>query len=346
MYRILEEDFEYIVSNLTELNKLQNSIVFITGATGFIGSLIVKALDYANKKNNLNITIRVLVRNKSKAEEILKGCNVFYINGDICNLPEINEKIDYIIHCAAVTKSKEMIDTPVEVIEGIVNGTHNILKLGYYKQIKSMVYLSSMEVYGRTEPELKHVGEANIGYIDIQNTRSCYPLGKRMAENLCYCYNAEYNVPVKVARLAQTFGAGILKNETRIFSQFAKSIIHNTDIILHTDGSSTGNYCYSADALIGMFLLLLNGDDGEIYNIANENTCMTIRQMAELVAKNIAHGNISVKFEIPEGNQYGYAAPVEMKLSSDKIRKLGWRPKYGLEEMYRRMISYMLEDEQ
>jgi len=341
MSKVITEDFEYITDNLTSLHRLQGSTVLVTGATGFLGSLIIKTLDYANKKMSLNIKLLALVRDETKVKNILKGCEITVIKGDICELPEIPDNIEYIFHCAAITKSKEMVEKPVQVIEGIVNGTQNILKLAHEKNIKSMVYLSSMEVYGATNPELEYVKEDDLGYLQIQNARSCYPLGKRMAENICYSNFCQYKVPVKIARLAQTFGAGILKTENRVFHQFAQSAIKGEDIILHTDGASSGNYCYCADAVLGLLLLLLKGTDGEIYNIANENANMTIKQMAEMVSDKITKGKISVTYDIPKENTFGYAIPAKMKLSSEKIRKLGWQPKYNLVETYERMIQDM-----
>lgn len=153
-----------------------------------------------------------------------------------------------------------------------------------------MVYLSSMEVYGIVEcPSGCRVAEweAGNGRVDILYKRSCYPLGKRMAENICYSYFKEYNVPVKIARLAQTFGRGILPSDHRVFAEFARAVQSGTDIILHTEGASMGNYCAIDDVMDGILLILKQGQDGEAYNVVNEENTMTIRQMAELVATKI-----------------------------------------------------------
>lgn len=138
------------------------------------------------------------------------------------------------------------------------------------------------------------VDENDCGIIDIMNARSCYPMGKRMAENLCFNYFYQYGLPVKIARLAQTFGAGILETDNRVFAQFARSVINKKNIVLHTDGSSIGNYCYSADAILGLILILLNGTNGQAYNVVNEESTMTIRQMAELVATRVAGGQLQL----------------------------------------------------
>ena len=82
-----------------------------------------------------------------------------------------------------------------------------------------------------------------MGYIDVSDVRSCYPIAKIMSENLCHSYFAEYGVPVKIARLAQTFGRGIRKDDNQVFAQFANAVRTGSDIVLHTAGISMGNYC-------------------------------------------------------------------------------------------------------
>ena len=89
---------------------------------------------------------------------------------------------------------------------------------------------------------------------------------------------------------AQTFGAGVSKDEGRVFAQFAKSAMGKTDIVLHTKGESTGNYCYTADAVMGILTVLLKGNDGEVYTIANPETTSKIKDMAQMVADTIGQG--------------------------------------------------------
>lgn len=164
--------------------------------------------------------------------------------------------------------------------------------------------------------------------------RSCYPLAKRMAENICYCYFREYGIPVKVARLAQTFGKGVLPGENRVFVQFAHSVLEGRDIVLHTCGSSVGNYCDIEDAIKGILTILEKGTEGEAYNVVNESNTMTIREMAEMVCRKLAADQIKVVYDIPKENVYGYAAETGLRLSGKKLESLGWKPVKGLEEMY------------
>ncbi len=116
-------------------------------------------------------------------------------------------------------------------------------------QRRSLV--SSMEMYGKFEKEGEkspYIDEETLGYINPLEIRSNYPESKRMCENMCVAYKKQYDLPVSVARLSQTFGAGILQTENRVFAQFARSAIRGEDIVLHTLGKSEGNtYGYAAD---------------------------------------------------------------------------------------------------
>ena len=106
-----------------------------------------------------------------------------------------------------------------------------------------MVYVSSMEEYGVTEDTGAFAGEEELGMIDLKAPRSCYPMGKRMAEHYCHIYYEEFQVPVKIARLAQTFGRGISLRDDRVYMQFARAVFEGRDIVLKTAGKSVGNYC-------------------------------------------------------------------------------------------------------
>lgn len=334
---VLKEDLEYIANYDLPYENLKGRTVFVTGATGLIGVSLVRALLAIG-----NIKILAFVRSEEKARKIYgEDSRVELVIGDITNPISVSGEVEYIFHCASVTTSKVMIEKPVETLFTAVEGTKNILELAKEKNVKSIVFVSSMEMYGSFE-ELDHeVTEKDLGYIDPLKIRSNYPESKRLCENMCIAYLAEYGIPVKIARLAQTFGAGILPGENRVFAQFARSAINRENIILHTKGLSEGNYCYTRDCVTGLLTILLKGKDGEAYNVANPDSHTTIVDMAKMVANKIADGEIKVVFDIPESNTFGYAADTKMKLNSDKLQKIGWKPEIGLEEAYKRTIKWM-----
>lgn len=341
------EDMKLVSESSLPFEEYRNCTFLITGSTGLIGSLLVKNLLYCNEKYNLHLKVFAVVRSLEKAEKVFSA---FLPDPAlellICDLTEqqiqLDADIDYIIHTAAVTQSKLMVTKPVETIRLSLNSTMHLLNLAVCKKIKCFLYISSMEVYG-TLPIERKAKEEMLGYIDLQAVRSCYPESKRMCECLCLAYAEEYGVNTRIARLAQTFGAGIQDTENRVFAQFARSAIQGKNIVLHTYGKSEGNYVYTRDAVRALLLLLVKGERAGVYNISNEKNHMTIAEMAELVAGRIAKGTIDVEFDVPEdGTIYGYAADAKLFLDSEKMMDLGWKPEVDMIEAFERMIADMV----
>lgn len=339
---ILQEDLDYIANSNISLEDLKDSRVLVTGATGLIGVSLVRALLCANRVRNLNLQVLALIRNKEKAKRIYRKLtnrkDLIFLQGDVNQKISAQLKVDYIFHCASITSSNTMINSPVETLLTSIDGTKNVLNFALENDCRSFVYISSMEMYGSFAETNNNVTETELGYINPLSVRSNYPESKRLCENMCIAFWSEYGLPVKIARLSQTFGAGILSGENRVFAQFARSAIEGKDIILHTKGESEGNYCYTRDAIMGLFLILLKGKNAEAYNVANPETHTTIADMAKMVCQKFGNGKIKVVFDIPKSNKFGYATDTKMKLNSDKLKKLGWMPEIGLEEAYRRMI--------
>lgn len=343
--KIFKEDMDYIIhANFINWEKLNNKTIFITGATGLIGYYLTSALVYKNIKENNNIKILALVRNLEKAklqfEEHLKvDNNLKFICGDLNNIPIISEKVDYIVHGASPTISNLFIEKPVEVIQSIVNGSQNILELAKSKNIKSMVYLSSMEVYGeyKTEEVLK---ENSVLKLNPNNIRDCYPLGKALVENISKAYFKEYEVPVNILRISQTIGlkenVNLIKNR-KIIQEIIYSIINEKDIVLSTKGESKRTYIYIRDVITAIILVLLSNKYGETYNVANEKSYDSIYNMIDNVIKNVA--NNKIKLLIKEENTNKYPKTNYLKLSSKKIEKIGWENSVDLITMFKKIVE-------
>ena len=221
-------------------------------------------------------------------------------------------------------------------------GTKKILEQAKICNVKSMVYLSSMEMYGVLNSN--DVQEDVQGFIDPLNIRSSYSQSKRICELYSYSYYDEYNVPVKIARIAQTFGAGISSKESRVFKVFADSILKQQDIILKSEGSSSINFSYTTDTVIGILCILLNGKNGEAYNLVSNATNMTILDSAKWLAQKYGKGLVNVKIQISKMN-FGFAPYNNMILNNKKIKSIGWRPKYDLKQGYDRLLKYLEEEE-
>ena len=235
-----------------------------------------------------------------------------------------------------------MVEKPVETIMTTIEGTRNMMEFAVRCNMQGCVYLSSMEAYGTVDADFGEVSEQDLGYIDLTNVRSSYSESKRMAECLCAAYASEYGVNIKVARLAQTFGAGISKDENRVFAQFAKSVLTGEDIILHTKGDKANCYCYTSDAVAGILMLLTKGESGQVYNISNEETFCSVKEMAEIFLEYDNTAKCKLRIEIPENvNSLGYAPSSVLKLNSEKIRMLGWRPQKNMKDMAYRLMESM-----
>lgn len=324
------------------IEKLKSAKILITGATGLIGSVLTKYLLSLNELLQLEMQLLLLVRDKTKLESsILENRNhvtVKIIHGDILELPKLSGEIDYIIHGASITVSKMMIENPVEVVKTNIDGTINMLELSRRKNIKSMLYLSTMEVYGFTEEE-KLLTENDMQYLNPLAIRSSYPESKRMAENLCVSYASEYGVPVKIIRLAQTFGRGVKADDTRVFAEFARCARDKRNICLLTDGESRRMYLDTEDAVRAILTVLLKGNNGEAYNAANKNTYCSIYEMAKLVSSEISKGIIEVQFDANSKNKSEFPPPHRLLLDVTKLETLGWQPTIGLKEMYVQMLK-------
>lgn len=321
---------------------LKGKTLFITGATGLIGTALIKSLSLANQKYDLDIRILALVRSIEKARERFeveeKTGILQLLVGSVEELPHIEEHIDYVIHAASQTSSKAFVDYAVETIQTAVVGTKNMLELARINKVLGFVYLSSMEVYGTPQKGHK-VSENDPGVLNPLDVRNSYPISKLMCESLCCAYASEYMIPTRVARLTQTFGPGVDQNDNRIFAYLAKCVVNKQDIVLKTKGETERSYLSVTDSVTAILAILLKGESGSAYNCANENTYCSIAEMAEKVAMD---GGVKVRYEIQDAKANGFLNTIFMDLDTTKLQKIGWRPIYGTDigEMFRNLIKW------
>ena len=343
--KLYREDLETIVLDDTiPWDILKGTDVLVTGATGLIGSALVNALLYANQIRKLGCRVHALVRNREKAECLFAkqkkaDLGLLIVEQDVLSLNQYEKNIDYIIHGASLTSSKSFVEEPVETIETAIQGTTNLLKLAREKKTKSFVYLSTMEVYGTPTTD-EPITEEHGTNLDTMHIRNSYPISKRMCENLCACYAMEFQVNTKVVRLTQTFGAGADYQDGRVFAEFVRCAVERHDIVLHTAGKTKRSYLYTADAVRAVLVVLLCGERANVYNVANEKSYCSIYEMAQLVAKECAKGEIQVRCEVEKDlNRYGYMPELHMNLDTTKLKRLGWKPEYDLPEMFKRLYE-------
>ncbi len=338
---IQKTEFENI-SKILNTSDLQNKSILVTGANGLIGSYLIDYLVYLlNQANNTNITIYAMSRSKTKLEQRFKETqNLVLVEQDLNEDLKFDSKIDYIIHTAGNAHPLAFSKYPVDTMKTNLLGTMNLLELAKKYNAK-LLYLSTGEIYGNNIDK-KPFKESDLGIVDTKLARSCYPESKRAAETLCIAYSSQYDVHVNIARLCYVYGATITDTNSRADAQFLRNAIDKQNIVMKSEGLQERTYCYVADCVSALLVILLSGKNGEFYNIANPNSIVSIKEYAQTLA-DIA--NVKLIFELPDDiEKKGYSKPADSILDSTKLQNIGWKPFYdiktGLKNTYIQKKEY------
>lgn len=341
MNRILEDDLKTIIAEDLSWEKLKNKTVMITGASGMVGSYMLYVLLMLNDEKHYGIKVDAVMRNVNKLpEEIRNREDVNVVVADVTkDIPDVGD-IDYIIHAASPASPLIMQNQPVETIAANTIGTFKTLELAKEKNAEGYLFISSREIYGQPDEGQEFFYENTYGFVDQLNPRSCYSEGKKAAETMCVCFHEEYGLNTKIARLAHTYGPGMSIYDGRVQADFLKNVYHNEDIVLKSEGTAVRTYTYIADAIAGMYRILLDSED-IVYNIGNEAGKVSIRDLAEILVSIYPERGLKLVFDIPEGGTKGTAPYTLGILSSEKLRKLGWNPKYSVKDGFKRTLEYL-----
>ena len=344
MKTIFWEDMEHICRcGFIPWERLAGRTVLVTGSTGLVGFHVTGALLYADKRHGLGLRVLALARDRGRAEhlyrEFLPSGELQFLVGTVEHLPSIGGSVDYIVHGAAVTASREMLEHPAGTLWTTVQGTREVLELARAHKTLGLTFLSSMEVYGHRTDEapLSETAEARLS---PANPRDSYPIGKAMAESLCLAYAKEYGVRTCCLRLSQVLGyveRDPGPDEGNIVRQILESVREGRDIRLLTKGGSRRTHVYIRDAVSAILAALLNERAQGICNVADETAYASVHGLCEMAANGPGQGRIRV---ITEGRDLPqYPRESFLNLSSGKLRGLGWKPSVSMGEALMRMAG-------
>ena len=351
--KVVNEDTKEIIDYCTSselLNTFKDKTVLVTGASGMIGSYFVYTLLKLNELYSANVHIKAFIRNPKKLDEYIKNNeNVEVLVGDITDLCplEVEGPVDYIIHAASPASPKIMSQYPVMTNLANTLGAIRTLDLAMNKNSSGYLFISSREIYGQpNENQEEFTEEGLLGQVNPLVPRNGYAEGKKAAENLCCGYHEEFGLNTKIVRLAHTYGPGMSITDGRVQADFLNDVIHNRNIVLKSDGSSVRTYTYIADAIKAMLKILVNSKE-IVYNIADEGSKTSIRELAETMVSINPEKGLKLVFDIPKEDKLskGTASFTHGILSTERIRsELGWTPKYSIKEGFARTIEHLREE--
>ena len=302
--------------------KLSGANILVTGATGLIGGCLVETLMMNPKRD---YQVYASGRNEERARrrfaKFTEGKTFHFIRYDVLEPLESNVNFDYIIHAASNASPNFFAQKPVEVIKANIDGGVNLMEYGLKHGMKRFLYVSSGEVYG--EGDGRVFTEDYSGYVNCATPRACYPSSKRAAETLCVSYAVEYRADVVIARPCHTYGPHFTEQDNRVYAQFIRNVLRGEDIVMKSTGEQFRSWCYVVDCASALLHILLKGENGQAYNIADANSNISIRELAETIAE---IGGKKVVIDVPNVDEKkGFNVVKRSVFSTEKVENLGWK---------------------
>lgn len=338
------EDIGYAASLDLPWERMKDKSIVLSGATGLIGSFLIDFIMRKNEIDALNCTIYAIGRNKGKAEERfgsrIDNSHFHFIEQDINEPLNVDvDNVDYVLHLASNVHPVQYATDPIGTITTNILGLQNMLEFASSHKSKRFLFTSSCEIYGKNRGDVELFDENYCGYINCNTVRACYNESKRCGESLCQAYKSQKGLDVCIARLSRTIGPTMLMSDTKASSQFIKNGIVGEDIILKSEGKQYYSYSYVSDAVSGLLYILLEGKNGEAYNIADDSGDITLKDFASTVASFIGQ---KVIFELPDAVEAsGYSPATKARLDGRKLQTLGWKPQYDIRAGIKRTIEIL-----
>ncbi len=289
---VVVDDLRHICDQAQkELRALAGKRLLITGGAGFLGYYFVKTALWWNRhhcdEDRIAITVidnfaRGVPEWLTNEQQALK-C----IKHDIAQrLPQDIGNFDYVIHAASIASPTFYRKYPIETIDANVQGLRQLLDRCVIQQerktpMEGLLFFSTSEIYGDPPAECIPTPESYRGHVSCTGPRACYDESKRFGETLCVNFAHQYDLPIKTVRPFNNYGPGLALNDCRVIADFARCILGDEDLVMHSDGSPTRTFCYVADAIVGYYKALVIGRAGQAYNIGAQDPEISIAELAD-----------------------------------------------------------------
>jgi len=305
--------------------------IVITGGSGFVGSYLCEKL--INDGNKIIVIDNLLTGSTKNVNNLMDNENFSFIEHDVQDHIEIEDKVDYVLHFASAASPKAYTENPVNTLKAGSVGTINTLGLAK-KHSAEYLLASTSEVYG--DPLISPQNEEYWGNVNPNGERSMYDEAKRFAEAAVATYSRSYGLKTKIVRIFNTYGPRMQLNDGRVVTNFIVQALRNEDITIYGDGSQTRSFSYVEDTVAGI-ISLMNSTEYDVFNIGNPSE-MTVGQLAEKIIE-LTDSTSEVKYlELPNDD------PKQRKPDITKAKtKLNWEPKVNLEEGLTKTISWVEE---
>lgn len=324
--KIWLSDLDVTINSLPEFEELAGKNILITGCTGLICSAVIDVLVRWNETNKKKIKILAAGRNEEKVNKRFypysqKDYFVFVPYDATSMNNNFQFECDYIIHGASNASPNHIVKEPVETMLNNFYGVKYLLDYVKKMSAKRLLYISSSEIYGKKEHN-RPSKTNDYGGIDILNPRNSYSISKCAAETLCSAYYDEYGVDSVIVRPGHIYGPTAQLSDNRVSSAWAYDAARGDDIVMKSDGSQVRSYCYCLDCASAILKILLKGQCAKAYNISNQDSIISIKQMAEILAR---AGNVTLRMEVPSlVDKKGFNPMCNSSLDSEDLLALGW----------------------
>ncbi len=328
------EDLRNVLVGFSGLDALCGQRVLVTGAGGLLGSTLVDLLLLIRREWGIDVRPVALARDEASLRARFASEDGVEYRAQSVLDPVETEPL--VVHAASPADPRSFSLDPVGTMQANLLGTINLLESLRKRGAGRLLFVSSGEVYGEGAGDYR---EGDCGYLDSMNPRSCYGESKRAAETLCASYFRQYGVDSVVARPCHCYGAAITAQNQRADAQFLRNALRGEDIVMKSAGSQVRSYLYAPDAAAALLRVLLSGEKGEAYNLANPNSVLSIRQFAEHIAD---AAGVQLRLELPsDAEKAGYSVITKATLNAEKLGGLGYRALFDPGEGVGRMVEMM-----